>query len=39
VDLYSSIVVGWSMSHRQERQLVIQAVLMGFSPDFSDTSK
>jgi putative transposase len=28
VDLYSSIVVGWSMSHRQERQLVIQAVLM-----------
>ena len=28
VDLYSGIVVGWSMSHRQERQLVIQAVLM-----------
>jgi putative transposase len=28
VDLYSGIVVGWSMSHRQERQLVIHAVLM-----------
>lgn len=28
VDLYSGIIVGWSMSHRQERQLVIQAVLM-----------
>ncbi len=28
VDLYSGIIVGWSMSHRQERQLVLQAVLM-----------
>ena len=28
VDLYSGVVVGWSMSHRQERQLVLQAVLM-----------
>ena len=28
LDLHSGIVVGWSMSHRQERQLVIQAVLM-----------
>ena len=28
VDLYSGIVVGWSMSPSQERQLVIQAVLM-----------
>ena len=28
VDLYSGIVVGWSMSPRQERQLVLQAVLM-----------
>ena len=28
IDLYSGMVVGWSMSHRQERQLVIQAVLM-----------
>lgn len=28
VDLYSGIVVGWSMSPRQERHLVIQAVLM-----------
>jgi putative transposase len=28
VDLYSGLVVGWSMSHRQERQLVLQAVLM-----------
>jgi len=28
LDLYSGIVVGWSMSHRQERQLVLQAVLM-----------
>ena len=28
VDLYSGIVVGWSMSPRQERHLVLQAVLM-----------
>ncbi|MEW8203913.1 MAG: IS3 family transposase [Candidatus Thiodiazotropha endolucinida] len=28
VDLFSGIVVGWSMSHRQTRELVIQAVLM-----------
>ena len=28
VDLYSGIVVGWSMNPRQERQLVVQAVLM-----------
>ena len=28
VDLHSGVVVGWSMSHRQERQLVLQAVLM-----------
>src|SRR3569832_528436 len=28
LDLYSGIVVGRSMSHRQERQLVLQAVLM-----------
>jgi len=28
VDLYGGGVVGWSMSHRQERQLVLQAVLM-----------
>lgn len=28
LDLHSGVVVGWSMSHRQERQLVIQAVLM-----------
>ena len=28
LDLYSGIVVGWSMSPRQERQLVLQAVLM-----------
>ena len=28
VDLYSGIVVGWSMSHCQDRQLVLQAVLM-----------
>ena len=27
-DLHSDIVVGWSMSHRQTRELVIQAVLM-----------
>lgn len=27
-DLYSSAIVGWSMSHRQTRDLVIQAVLM-----------
>ena len=28
LDLYSDVVVGWSMSHRQDRQLVLQAVLM-----------
>ena len=28
LDLYSGLVVGWSMSHRQDRQLVLQAVLM-----------
>ena len=28
LDLYSKVVVGWSMSHRQDRQLVVQAVLM-----------
>jgi len=28
VDLYSGIVVGWSMSRGQDRQLVLQAVLM-----------
>jgi len=28
VDLYSGIIVGWSMSPRQERQLALQAVLM-----------
>ena len=27
-DLYSQLIVGWSMSHRQTRELVIQAVLM-----------
>jgi putative transposase len=28
IDLHPGIVVGWSMSHRQDRQLIIQAVLM-----------
>lgn len=28
VDLFHGQVIGWSMSHRMERQLVIQAVLM-----------
>jgi len=28
IDLHSGIVVGWSMSHVQDRQLVLQAVLM-----------
>lgn len=28
MDLYSKIIVGWSMSPRQDRQLVLQAVLM-----------
>ena len=28
IDLHSGIIVGWSMSPRQDRQLVIQAVLM-----------
>ena len=28
LDLYSRLVVGWSMRHHQDRQLVVQAVLM-----------
>lgn len=28
IDLYSGLVVGWSMSLRQDRQMVLQAVLM-----------
>ena len=28
LDVYSGLVVGWSMSSRQNRQLVVQAVLM-----------
>jgi len=28
MDLYTKLAVGWSMSHRQDRQLVLQAVLM-----------
>jgi putative transposase len=28
LDLHSKLVVGWSMSPRQDRQLVVQAVLM-----------
>jgi len=28
LDLYSGLVVGWSMSPRQDRQLVVQAVVM-----------
>ena len=28
LDLYSGLVVGWSMSPRQDRQFVVQAVLM-----------
>jgi len=28
IDLYSGVVVGWSMSQRMESQLVVQAVLM-----------
>ena len=27
-DLFSDVVVGWSMSHRQTRELVLQSVLM-----------
>jgi len=28
IDLYTGVVVGWSMSQRQDRQLVLQTVLM-----------
>jgi len=28
IDLYSNVVIGWPMSHRMEKQLVMQAVLM-----------
>lgn len=39
IDLYSRQAIGWSMSHRMEKQLVIQAVLMAYgkeSPEVSD---
>lgn len=28
IDLHSRVVVGWSMSHKQDKQMVLQAVLM-----------
>lgn len=28
LDLYSKLVIGWSMYHRQDRQMVIRAVEM-----------
>lgn len=28
IDLHSRAVVGWSMSHKQDKQMVLQAVLM-----------
>ncbi len=28
LDLYSKLVIGWSMHHRQDRQMVIRAVEM-----------
>ncbi|MBC7198555.1 MAG: hypothetical protein H5U32_04830 [Pseudomonas balearica] len=28
IDLYSKLVIGWSMHHRQVRQMVIRAVEM-----------
>jgi putative transposase len=38
IDLYSGLVVGWSMSHSMEKQLVIQAVLMAlWQKKHSDT--
>ena len=30
LDLYSGLVVGWSMRARQDRQLVVQVVLMAW---------
>jgi putative transposase len=30
LDLYPGLVVGWTMSPRQDRQLDVQAVLMAF---------
>jgi putative transposase len=38
VDLFCGQVVGWSMSHRMDRQLVIQAVLMALWQKKSKTS-
>ena len=38
IDLYSGLVVGWSMSYSMEKQLVIQAVLMAlWQKKHSDT--
>jgi len=28
IDLYSKLVVGWSMHHRQDRHMVVRAVQM-----------
>jgi len=38
IDLHSRIVVGWSMSHRQDKQLVLQAVLMALWQLYEGTS-
>jgi len=38
VDLFHGQVIGWSMSHRMERQLVIQAVLMALWQKQSDSA-
>ena len=35
LDVYSGLVVGWSMSPHQDRQLVVQAVLMAFRNHFA----
>ena len=32
LDLYADLVVGWSMSRRQDRHMVLQAVLMTVIP-------
>jgi len=38
IDLYQGLVVGWSMSHSMEKQLVIQAVLMALWQKRGDSS-
>jgi putative transposase len=38
LDLYSKLVIGWSMHHRQDRQMLIRAVEMAIRQRQGDRS-